>query len=35
MLMNFAKIEKFIEQADRQLKQMSSDFEKCFEKIEK
>jgi len=35
MLMNFAQIERYIEQVDRQLKQMSSDFEKRFEKIEK
>ena len=35
MLMNFAQIEKHIEQVDRQLKQMRSDFEKRFEKIEK
>jgi len=35
MLINFAQIERYIEQVDRQLKQMSSDFEKRFEKIEK
>jgi len=32
MLINFAQIERYIEQVDRQLKQMSSDFENALKR---